>query len=107
MVNQGDIITLDFNPTKGHEQGGRRPALVISNNEFFRRSGMVMVLPISNNEKKFPLHVPLDGRTKTTGKILCEHVRSIDPVARTYEVVEKIPEDLFAKTMEIFAAEIE
>jgi len=50
MVKQGDIIWLDFNPQTGHEQSGRRPALVVSNESFNRFSKMAIVCPITNTD---------------------------------------------------------
>lgn len=106
MVKQGDIIKINLDPTKGHEQGGWRPALIISNNEFIKRAKMVIVLPITSNPKKFPLHVPLDQRTKTIGKVLCEHIRSLDLEAREYEIIEQLPEDILKTVLAIIEAEM-
>ena len=49
VPDQGDIVYLDFNPTKGHEQKGKRPAIVISNNVFNKNTKMAMVCPITSN----------------------------------------------------------
>lgn len=98
---QGDIILLDFNPTKGHEQAGRRPALVISNDDYSKIMGLYIVCPITNNTKPFPSHVPLDDRTQTTGCILCEHVRTVDLNARGAVFKEKCPEDIFEEVLDI------
>ncbi|WP_367116815.1 type II toxin-antitoxin system PemK/MazF family toxin [uncultured Fenollaria sp.] len=64
MVEQGDIIKLSFNPQKGHEQAGFRPALVISNKVFNKNTNLAILCPITNTDNKFPLHVPLDIRLK-------------------------------------------
>ena len=107
MVNQGDIIKVNFNPKSGHEQAGYRPAVVISNNIFNQKTGLTVVCPITNTDNHFPLHIPLDSRTKTTGVILCEHVRTLDLKSRGYQLIEKIPNDLLKKTIYIIFAEIE
>ena len=107
MVKQGDIIKVSFDPNSGHEQSGYRPALVISNNEFNKRTGLAIVCPITNTDNKFPLHVSLDSRTKTTGVILCEHLRTLDLNARKCKVVEKAPSDILMKVTDIVTAEIE
>lgn len=62
---------------------------------------MVIVCPITNTNNAFPLHVPLDGRTETTGVVLCEHVKALDVNARSYRMVEKIPKDLLNKVIDI------
>jgi len=71
---QGDIITLDFSPTQGHEQSGYRPALVVSKNLYNVKTGFVVVCPITNTSKPFPTRVLLDERTQTTGFVICEYI---------------------------------
>ena len=107
MVKQGDIIKVSFNTNSGHEQQGFRPAIVISNDEFNKRTKLAVVCPITNTDNKFPLHVPLDSRTKTTGVILCEHLRTLDFNARKCKTVEKVPADILMKVTDIVTAEIE
>ena len=107
MVKQGDIIKVNFNPQTGHEQAGYRPALVISNNFFNEKANLTIVCPITNTNNHFPLHIPLDSRTETTGVILCEHVRALDLRARPYKVVEKLPKDLLDTVVGVVFSEIE
>ncbi len=107
MVKQGDIIKVNFNSQKGHEQAGFRPALVVSNNIFNKKTNLAILCPISNTDNKFPLHIPLDNRTKTTGAIFCEHVRTLDLNAREYKFVEKIPKDILKEIVDIVFAQIE
>lgn len=104
---QGDIIKVNFNPQRGHEQAGYRPALVVSNNTFNKKTHLTMVCPITNTDNEFPLHVPLDERTKTTGVILCEHIRTLELESRPYHFVEKLPVDILERVCDIIAAEIE
>ena len=96
---QGDIVFLDFRPQAGHEQAGRRPGVVISNEQFFRRTKFAVICPITNTDNKFPLHIPLDDRTKTTGVILAEHMKCLDVISRNIQFVEKMPDDLLEKTL--------
>lgn len=105
--NQGDIVILDFNPQAGHEQAGRRPALIVSNKSFHRYTRMAIVCPITNQIKDYPMHVKLDGRTRTTGKILCEHVKSLDIAARGAVFVESLPDDLLEDVLERVRLSIE
>ena len=107
MVRQGDIIKIDLNPQSGHEQAGSRPAVVISNDFFIHKSKLAIICPITNTDKDFPLHVKLDDRTKTTGVILCEHVRSLDVESRTYKFIEGLPEDILTNVINIVYAQIE
>ena len=107
MVKQGDVIKINFNPNKGHEQAGYRPALVVSNNIYNNQTKMAIVCPITNTTKGFPLHIELDNRVETTGTILCEHVRAMDIYERGYKYIEKLPEDLLRRVAEIIGFEIE
>ncbi|MBQ7668394.1 MAG: type II toxin-antitoxin system PemK/MazF family toxin [Clostridia bacterium] len=107
MVKQGTIIKINFNPQSGHEQAGFRPAVVVSNNVFNEKAKLSIVCPITNSNNKFPLHIPLDGRTKTTGVILCEHIKALDLNSRAYEEVEKLPKDILKRVIDMIYAEIE
>ena len=107
MVRQGDIIKVNLNPQKGHEQAGYRPAVIISNNFFNAKTNLVIACPITNTNNKFPLHIPLDSRTQTTGVILCEHVKTLDLNARPYTIVEQLPKDILLRTINIVFSEIE
>ncbi|MDR0302040.1 MAG: type II toxin-antitoxin system PemK/MazF family toxin [Treponema sp.] len=107
MVKQGYIVWLDFDPQTGHEQKGRRPALVISNESFNNFSNLAIVCPITNTNKKHPFHVKLDGRTKTTGVILSDQARTLDINARNYEFIEKIPDDILFEVIDIINGFIE
>ena len=107
MVKQGDIIKVSFDPKQGHEQAGFRPALVISNNEFIRRTKLAIVCPITNINNGFPLHVPLDGRTSTTGVILCEQIRTLALSSQENKFSEKMPDDILKTVTDIVFAEVE
>ena len=107
MVKQGTIIKVNFNPHAGHEQAGYRPAVVISNNVFNKKTNLTIVCPITNTNNRFPLHIPLDERTKTTGVILCEHIKSLDLNHRKYQIVETLPDDLITKVINIVYSQIE
>ena len=107
MVDQGTIIKLNFTPQSGHEQKGFRPAVVVSNGFFNQKTNMTIVCPITNTNNAFPLHVPLDNRTKTQGVILCEHVKALDIEARQYRIIEKLPDDILQNVVDIVYAMIE
>ncbi len=107
MVEQGQIIKINFNPQSGLEQAGYRPAVVISNNIFNRKTRLSIVCPITNTDNKFPLHVPLDNRTKTTGVILCEHIKALDLNSRTYQIIENLPNDILQNVIDIIYSELE
>jgi mRNA interferase MazF len=103
MVNQGDIVIVDFDPSLGSEQKGKRPGVVVSNDIYHKKTnGYVIVVPITSDLAfKYPLHVNLDERTKTYGQIICEQVKTMDTKARNLKTVEKLPLDLLNKTLKI------
>ena len=107
MVSQGDIIKINFDPQMGHEQSGYRPAVVVSNDFFNKKTNLVLVCPITSTNNMFPLHIPLDDRTQTNGVILCEHIRALDLNARPHQVIERLPQDLITKVVDVVYAEIE
>lgn len=88
IPKQGDLVYLDFNPTKGHEQKEKRPAIVISTNIFNEKTDMVIVCPVTSNLKDFPTHYVLEDAKKVKGSVLCEHVRSIDYKERNVSFIE-------------------
>ncbi|MCL1905549.1 MAG: type II toxin-antitoxin system PemK/MazF family toxin [Clostridiales bacterium] len=107
-ANQGDIIWLDFNPQAGHEQWGRRPALVVSNNSFNRFEKVTaMVCPITNTDRNIPLHIKLDHRTRTKGIILCDQAKILDTRERNAEFIEKVPEDIIFEVADIISGFVE
>jgi mRNA interferase MazF len=79
----GDLIWTDFDPTRGREQAGRRPALVISPTAFSRSTGLVVVCPITSHIRPFPTSVVLPPGLPIAGEILISHIRSIDTMARS------------------------
>ena len=89
IPKQGDIVYVNLNPTIGHEQNGKRPAVVISNDVFNINTKMIIVCPISSNIKFFPTHYLLEDTSKIYGSVLCEHIRSIDYEERKVSFIEK------------------
>ncbi len=81
QITRGEIWLVDLNPSKGHEQAGKRPCLIISVDLFNQgAAGLVVVLPITSKEKSIPFHVeiaPNNGGLKVKSFIKCEDVRSI------------------------------
>lgn len=84
---QGDIVFADLNPSAGHEQQGRRPLLVISN-ESLNRTGLAMICPITSRQKEGPARVKLSSG-KVQGDILTDQVRTLDLKARRAQFAER------------------
>lgn len=90
--SRGDIVKVDLNPTRGHEQRNYRPVLVM--NDVPLPGNLNIVLPITSKVKSYPLEVELDGRTSTVGVILCFQVRTLDLNTRRASFIEHAPDDI-------------
>lgn len=104
IPRQGDIVFLDFTPTKGHEQNGYRPAVIISNNVFNKNTKMTIVCPITSNDKEFPTHYLLQNSKNVKGSVLCEHIRSIDYEIRNLKYIEKLSSEDFENLINLINA---
>lgn len=95
VFHQGDIIWLDFDPQAGHEEGKRRPAIIISGNDALKLiKPLAIVCPITSHSREFPTHISLDERTNIRGLVLCEQVKSLDLEARNAKFIEAAPSDI-------------
>lgn len=104
VPQKGDLITLQFNPQAGHEQQGRRPALVISNQTFNRAVGMAIVCPLTNTVRGIPFHIPVPEATSMTGFVMVEQVKSIDYHARDALFVAPAPPTLINEVLAVLDA---
>ena len=107
IPKQRDIVFVDFDPTKGHEQTGIRPAVVISTDIFNQYTKMVILCPITSNDKEFPTHYKLEDTKKVHGSVLCERVRSVDYEIRNLKFVEKLSDNDFLSVITLLNACIE
>ena len=85
----GDFVRLTFDPQSGHEQKGRRPALVVSNTLFNVQTQLAMVCPITNTFRNVPFHVKIPSDSSLTGYIMVEQVKSVDYDSRRVQFLEK------------------
>ena len=91
VPKKGDFVILTFDPQAGHEQKGRRPALVVSNTLFNRHTGLAMVCPITKVFRKIPFHVAVPEESSLTGYIMVEQLKSVDSARRRVKFIEKAP----------------
>ena len=101
---KGDFVILSFDPQSGHEQKGRRPALVISNTLFNEHTGLAIVCPITNTDRDFPFHIAVPEDSSITGFIMVEQVKSVDYKKRNVKYVEKSSEDTLNEVLGILDA---
>ncbi|MEP7009936.1 MAG: type II toxin-antitoxin system PemK/MazF family toxin [Acidobacteriota bacterium] len=101
---QGDFVTLSFDPQAGHEQKGRRPALVVSKDLFNQHTGLAIVCPITNTDRRFPFHLPLPTSSSLSGFVMVEQVKSIDHQSRRTRFVERAPSEFLQDVLDLVDA---
>jgi mRNA interferase MazF len=99
IPDRGDLVWLDFTPQAGHEQAGRRPALVLSPAGYNRRAGLAIACPITSRSKGYPFEVELPAGLSIEGVVLSDHVRSIDWLARNIEKAGSAPDRCVAEVV--------
>ena len=101
---RGDVISVDLDPVRGHEQGGRRPALVLSADDYNRVVGLALVVPITMKAKGYPFEVQLPQWCKVKGTILADHIKCIDWRGRNAEHLDTLPAEVLKEVEEKLGA---
>jgi len=91
VPERGDLIWLSFDPQAGHEQRGRRPALVLSPASYNQRSNLALVCPVTSQAKGYPFEVALPRELPITGVVLSDQLKSVDWVARDTNFAARSP----------------
>jgi len=94
VPKRGDIVYINFNPTKGDEQKGSRPAFVVSPYSYNVRTSLALFMPITRQQKGYPFEVVLPLQLQTQGVILVDQIKCLDWQARKVEFKETVPEDV-------------
>ncbi|MBW4618619.1 MAG: endoribonuclease MazF [Cyanosarcina radialis HA8281-LM2] len=94
MPGRGDIVYLDFDPTKGHEQRGHRPAFVLSPRSYNAKSSLALFMPITKQQKGYPFEVLLSPELQIQGVILTDQIKCLDWKARGVRFVESVSESV-------------
>jgi mRNA interferase MazF len=97
IPNWGELVYLDFNPTKGREQRGYRPAVIISPATYNAKSSLALFLPITSKQKGYPFEVPLPEGLQVRGVILADQIKSLDWRTRNLKFVETLPPEVMAE----------
>jgi mRNA interferase MazF len=104
IPRKGDFVTVTFDPQSGHEQKGRRPALVVSNTLFNEHTGLVIVCPVTHTDRRFPFHVAVVDNSDVTGFVMVEKVKSIDFRARKAKRIGKASSGVLDEVLSILDA---
>jgi len=109
IPDRGHAIWLTFDPQAGHEQTGRRPAVVLSPAAYNRRIGLLLACPVANQAKGYPFEIPLPPHTAVSGVVLSDQVKSTDWRARQAAFICELPEatvaDVVAKLATLLPVE--
>ena len=100
VPHRGEIVWLTFTPQAGHEQAGRRPALVLSPAAYNAKVGLVILCPITRQAKGYPFEVELPARLRIEGVVLADQIKSLDWRARQAERIGRVPPAILAEVTE-------
>ena len=96
--NRGDIVWIELTPQSGHEQAGRRPALVLSPKAYNSKTGLLIACPITSREKGYPFEVKLPLDCEVSGVVLSDQVKSLDWRTRKARFICRVPQDVIDET---------
>jgi mRNA interferase MazF len=107
VPDAGDLVWLTFDPQTGHEQRGRRPALILSPRVYNAKARLAIACPITSQVKGYPFEVELPAAGTITGVVVADHVRNVDWEARRIAFEAKAPADLLTEVRERLRALLE
>ncbi len=96
----GDVVWITLNPQAGHEQAGRRPALVLSPHKYNSKTGLAILCPITSQVKGYPFEVALPSELPVAGAVLSDQVKSLDWRARKAELICVLPTEITSEVLE-------
>src|SRR5438128_12186336 len=99
VPERGDLVWLTFDRQAGHEQAGRRPAIVLSPRSYNSRAGLTVFAPVTRQEKGYPFEVALPLNAPVKGVVLADQVKSLDWRAREAKLIAALPTEVVAKIL--------
>lgn len=99
IPERGDLVWLQFDPQAGHEQSGKRPAVILSPAEYNGKTGLALCCPVTSQIKGYPFEVELTETKKIKGTILSDQVKSLNWRHRKAAFIEKIPAPVMAEIL--------
>jgi len=99
VPERGDLVWLQFNPSAGHEQAGKRPALVLSPKAYNAKVGLAIVCPVTHRVKGYPFEVPLPAGLKIGGAVLSDQAKSLDWRVRKAQRAGRAPAQVVAEVL--------
>jgi len=92
VPQRGQAVWISLNPQAGHEQAGRRPAVVLSPAVYNGKVGLALCCPITGQVKGYPFEVLLPEGLEVSGVVLSDQLKSLDWRARRAELICELPE---------------
>jgi mRNA interferase MazF len=99
VPERGDVVLLNFDPQTGHEQAGRRPAVVLSPAAYNGKVGLALLCPITSQVKGYSFEVQIPTGLRVAGVILADQVKSVDWRARNAERFDALPDTTIAMAL--------
>ena len=103
VPERGDVVWLNFDPRRGREQAGRRPALVLSPRAYNDKVGLAIVCPITSQKKGYPFEVDIPDGHGVTGVILADQVKSLDWRKRNGQKRGSLPLQIVSRTLDLLS----
>ena len=100
IPQRGDVVWITLNPQAGHEQSGRRPAVVLSPEAYNGKVGLAILCPITNRVKGYPFEVLIPAGMPVTGVILTDQVKSLDWQARDAKLICPLPMEAIGEVLQ-------
>jgi mRNA interferase MazF len=100
VPQRGDAVWISLDPQAGHEQAGRRPALVLSPSAYNGRVGLALLCPITSQLKGYPFEVPIPAGSTVTGVVGADQVKSLDWRARKAVRIGAVPEEVVTQVLQ-------
>jgi mRNA interferase MazF len=100
VPDRGDVVWITLNPQAGHEQAGRRPAMVLSPAAYNGKVGLAVFCPITSQIKGYPYEVALPARLPIIGAILSDQVKSLDWKARKATLIARLPSNTISEVVQ-------
>ncbi len=100
IPDRGDIVWLNFSPQQGHEQAGRRPAIILSPKSYNQKSKLALACPITTKIKRYPFEVRIKA-DKIDGVVLADQVKNLDWTMRDMSFAERAPYEVLEHTQEL------
>lgn len=102
--DRGHVVWVSFNPQAGHEQAGRRPALVVSPRAYNGKVGLALLCPITSQVKGYPFEVALPGGLEVSGVVLSDQIKSLDWRVRKAEFICELPKSATSEVLDKLGA---